>query len=173
LIWKSANISPIYKNKGSAQEINNYRPISVTSVLCKVLERIIVKHLYNYVLDHDIIFKYQSGFQPNDSTTNQLIEICNTVISSMDKGNDVRFIFCDISKAFDRVWHNDILYKLRNYGISDQIIKWVENYLTNRSQRVVLDGFFHFLQDLQIQVFYKDMFWGHFVFYFILMISIL
>ena len=141
LIWKSANISPIYKNKGSAQEINNYRPISVTSILCKVLERIIVKHLYNYVLDHDIINKYQSGFQPNDSTTNQLIEIYNTIISSMDKGNDVRFIFCDISKAFDRVWHNGILYKLRNYGMSDQIIKWIENYLTNRSQRVVLDGF--------------------------------
>jgi hypothetical protein len=88
------NISPIYKNKGSAHEIlNNYRPISVTSVLRKVLERIIVKHLYNYLLDHDIIFKYQSEFQPNDSTTNQLIKIYNTVISSMDKGNDVRFTF--------------------------------------------------------------------------------
>ena len=92
-------------------------------------------------MDHDIIFKYQSGFQPNDSTTNQLIEIYNTIISNLDKGKDVRFIFCDISKAFDKVWHNGIFYKLRSYGMSDQIIKWVENYLTNRSQQVVLDGY--------------------------------
>jgi hypothetical protein len=59
----------------------------------------------------------------------------------MDKGNDVRVTVCNISKAFDRVWHNGILYKLRNYGMPDQIIKWVEHYLTYRSQSVVLDGF--------------------------------
>ena len=71
-IWKNSQITPIYKNKGSAQDVNNYRPISITSVVCKILEKIIFKHLYNYCLENNLINKYQSGFQPGDSTTNQL-----------------------------------------------------------------------------------------------------
>ena len=140
-IWKISHITPVYKNKGSAQEVNNYRPISITSVICKILEKIIFKHMYNYLVYKNIIYKYQSGFQPCDSTTNQLVEIYNTVISNLDKGKDVRFIFCDISKAFDRVWHKGILYKLKLYGINNQVTNWVENYLMDRKQKVVLDGF--------------------------------
>jgi hypothetical protein len=76
-----------------------------------------------------------------NETTNQRVEIYKTIISSLDKGKDVRFIFCDISKAFDRVWHKGILHKLKHYGISEQIVNWAENYLSDRSQKVVLDGF--------------------------------
>ena len=89
-VWMEALITPIFKNKGSAQDITNYRPISITSVICKVLEKIIFKHLYNFALDNEILYKYQSGFQPNDPTVNQLVEIYNSIILNMDKGKDIR-----------------------------------------------------------------------------------
>lgn len=75
------------------------------------------------MIDNNIIYKYQSGFQPGDSTVNQLVEIYNTIISSLDKGKDIRFIFCDISKAFDKVWHNGLLVKLQNYGICGNVLR--------------------------------------------------
>lgn len=93
-IWKIAQVTPVYKNKGHADDVNNYRPISVTSVVCKLLEKIIVKHLHNYILEIDILYKFQSAFQTGDSTSNQLVEIYNTIISNLDKGRDVRFVFC-------------------------------------------------------------------------------
>lgn len=88
-----------------------------------MLEKILFKHLYtcNYCLENNINNKYQSGFQPGDSTTNQLVKIYNTIISSLDKGRDIRFVFCDISNAFDRVRHKGILCKLKYYGISDKL----------------------------------------------------
>ena len=140
-IWKIAQVTPVYKNKGNAEDVNNYRPISVTSVVCKLLEKIIVKHIHNYLVENKILYQFQSGFQAGDSTTNQLVEIYNTIVSNLDKGKDVRFVFCDISKAFDRVWHKGLIYKLSLFGIPHQISNWVENYLLDRKQRVVLDGF--------------------------------
>lgn len=71
-------VTPVFKNKGTPDDVNNYRPISVTSVICKLLEKIIVKHLNNFILENNILYKYQSGFQSGDSTTNQLVEIYNT-----------------------------------------------------------------------------------------------
>jgi hypothetical protein len=81
-----------------------------------MMEKIIVKHLLNYVLEHHIITEHQSGFQSKDSTVNQHVYIYNTIISNLDIGKDIRFIFCDISKSFDRVWHTGLLYKLRKIG---------------------------------------------------------
>ena len=81
------------------------------------MNKIIVKHLHNYVLEHHIITEHQSGIQPKDSTVNQLVYIFNTIISNLDIGKDIMFIFCDIPRAFDRVWHTGLLYKLRKIGI--------------------------------------------------------
>ena len=78
-------------------------PLQVNWSVPMMMEKIIVKHLHNYVLEHHINTEHQSGFQPNDSTVNQLVYIYNTIISNLDIGKDIRFIFCDISKAFDRV----------------------------------------------------------------------
>ena len=111
--WKMANISAIFKNKGEAHDPSNYRPISITSILGKILEKIIFKYLYNYLHENKILTEYQSGFRPKDSTVNQLLEIYNTIISNMDKGKEIKFIFCDVSKAFDKVWHQGLLYKLK------------------------------------------------------------
>ena len=139
--WKMANISAIFKGKGSDQDPTNYRPISITSCLGKLMEKIIFKYLYNYLEQHDILTNYQSGFRPKDSTVNQLLEIYRVIIENLDKGKDIKFIFCDISKAFDKVWHEGLLYKLRKYGINGSIINWFTSYLTNRKQRVINEGY--------------------------------
>ena len=139
--WKVSHVTPVFKGKGSSHEPVNYRPISLTSVVCKIMEKILFKHLYNFMKDNNLLTKYQSGFQPGDGTINQLIDIYNTIISCLDQGKDVRFIFCDISKAFDKVWHSGLLFKLRFYGIHQSLIDWIADYLGDRSQKVVLDGF--------------------------------
>ena len=82
----------------------------------------------------------QSGFRHGDSTTKQLLHTYHTICEAVDKGKEVRAVFCDISKAFDRVWHKGLLFKLRTIGCSDSIVNWFLNYLSNRRQRVVKNG---------------------------------
>ena len=138
-MWKEANVTPIFK-KDDPSIASNYRPISLLSAVAKVLEKIVHKHLFNFVRDHDLLSALQSGFIPGDSTVNQLIDIYNTFCKSLDEGKEVRAVFCDISKAFDRVWHKGLLYKLQSVGISDSLLLWFRNYLAERKQRVVLPG---------------------------------
>ena len=138
--WKMANVSAIFKGKGNKNDPTNYRPISITSCLGKILEKIIFKYLYNYLQEHEILTKYQSGFRPKDSTTNQLLEIYHIIIENLDKEKDIKFIFCDVSKAFDKVWHRGLLYKLKKYGINGNLHKWFESYVCNRHQRVINEG---------------------------------
>lgn len=142
LSWKLANINAIYKGKGNTNDVLNYRPISITSCFGKMLEKIVFKHLYNHLLEFEIITKYQSGFIPGDSTVYQLLSMYNTIVSKLDKGLEIRSIFCDVSKAFDRVWHPGLLYKLEMYGIKGKLLDWFRNYLTNRKHRVMTEGFF-------------------------------
>ena len=96
-------MSPLYK-KDDPSLVCNYRPISLLSSIGKVMEKIIHKHMFNYFNDYSIITCLQSGFVPGDSTVNQLVDIYNTFCKTLDNGLEVRAVFCDISKAFDRVW---------------------------------------------------------------------
>ena len=139
LIWKEANVTPLFK-KEDPSAVSNYRPISLLSAVGKVLEKVVHKPLFNYVRDHDILTAMQSGFIPGDSTVNQLTDIYNTFCKSLDEGKEVRAVFCDISKAFDRVWHEGLLFKLKSIGISDSLLLWFRDYLPRRKQRVVLPG---------------------------------
>ena len=82
----------------------------------------------------------QSGFIPGDSTVNQLVDIYNTFCKSHDEGKEVRAVFCDISRAFDRVWHRGLLFKLESIGVSDSLLLWFKSYLSDRKQRVALPG---------------------------------
>ena len=138
-IWKEANVTPIFK-KEDPSVVSNYRPISLLSAVGKVLEKIVHKHLFNFVRDNDILSALQSGFIPGDSTVNQLIDIYNTFCKSLDELKEVRAVFCDVSKAFDRVWHKGLLYKLESIGISDNLLLWFSDYLSERKQRVVIPG---------------------------------
>ena len=115
-IWKEANVSPIHK-KNDPSDVSNYRPISLLSTVSKVLEKIVHKYLFNFFRDNNVITPFQSGF---------------------DEGKEVHAIFCDISKAFDRVWHKGLLFKLKSAGVSGSLLTWFSDYLNDRKQRVVL-----------------------------------
>ena len=138
-IWKDALVCPIPKG-GNAASVSNYRPISLISCLEKVPERVIFKHLYNHFRDNDILSPLQSGFIPGDSTTNQLTFLYNTFCKASDSGKEVRVVFCDVSKAFDRVWHKGLLCKLKAAGITGSLLSWFSSYLSERRQRVILPG---------------------------------
>ena len=137
--WKLAHVIPIYK-KGDKSMPSNYRPISLLSVFGKLFERLILKYLHNYFHFNKLLNIYQSGFTPGHSTSLQLIEIYHNICSALDNQNVYCMVFCDISKAFDRVWHRGLLYKLRNYGIRGHLLSWIQDYLTNRKQKVLVNG---------------------------------
>ena len=105
-----------------------------------MFERIIFKHVYNHFRDNALINKWQSGFLQGSSTVTQLLEMYNQFYSAIDEGKDVRVVYLDISKAFDRVWHKGLLRKLHNFGIGGNLLKWFSDYLSNRFQRVVING---------------------------------
>ena len=96
--------------------------------------------MYNFLIEKNVITPFQSGFVPGDSTVNQLVDLYNTFSRALDEGKEVRVVFCDISKAFNRVWHKGLIAKLKHYGISGGLLSWFESYLSNRFQRIVLLG---------------------------------
>ncbi|MEW8548405.1 MAG: reverse transcriptase family protein, partial [Candidatus Thiodiazotropha sp.] len=138
-LWKNANVTPIHK-KDDKSSPSNYRPISLLSQIGKVMERCVHKSLYNYVTVNGILSPLQSGFIRGDSTTYQLIHTYHSFCEAVDRGKEVRTVFCDISKAFDRVWHRGLLHKLSGIGCSDIIVQWFASYLSGRQQRVVING---------------------------------
>lgn len=135
--WKEAHVTAIFK-KGDASLPSNYRPISLLNTMEKVFERLIFKHLFNHLNANRILTPVQSGFIPGDSTVNQLVYIYDILCKALDDGLEARVIFFDISKAFDKVWHKGILCKLKYYGVSGNIFKWFQDYLSCRRQCVVL-----------------------------------
>jgi hypothetical protein len=137
--WKLANVVPIYK-KAEEFFTSNYRPISLLSILAKVFERVAFKYLFNYFRDHFMISIWQSGFLPGTSTVTQLIEIYDQFCKAVSAGKDIRVVFLDISKAFDRVWHEGLIHKLKGHGITGTLLRWLQSYLTDRQQRVIING---------------------------------
>ena len=141
-MWKLANVIPIFK-KGDKQLIKNYRPISLLPICGKMFEKIIFNNLYNHLNGNNLITKNQSGFRPGDSTTNQLLYLVNEIRKAFDdpKCLEIRAVSLDISKPFDKVWHDGLLFKLNQNGISGSLLKLFEDYLHGRKQRVVLNNF--------------------------------
>ena len=137
--YKEANVCPVPK-KGDLSLVTNYRPISLLNSESKLFERIVFKHLYNHLQRNNLLSSLQSGFIPGDSTVNQLTFLYNTFCQALDSGKEVRAVFCDISKAFDRVWHRGLIHKLRAAGVTGEVLAWFKNYLSNRKQRVVIPG---------------------------------
>ena len=136
--WKDGNTQPYTKKDRSLP--SNYRPVSLLCQPGKSLERCVHKELYNNINEHKVLTPFQSGFVPGDSTTFQLLHTYHMFCEAVGSGKEVRAVFCDISKAFDMVWHRELIHKLRDIGCSDAIIKWFSSYLSNRRQRVVLNG---------------------------------
>ena len=140
-IWKRSNIIPVHK-KNDKQLVNNYRSISLLPIFGKIFEKIIFNRIYNFLSEENLLNNNQSGFRPSDSCVNQLLSITHEIFEAFDCNPtlEVRSVFLDISKAFDKVWQEGLLYKLKSVGISGELIKLLENYLSNRLQMVVLNG---------------------------------
>ena len=134
-IWKLANVIPIFK-KGDKSEPSNYRPVALLSCIGKLQERIIFKNMYNFLIDNNLLYKYQSGFLPHHSTVFQLIDIFHNICQAFDNSMFSCIVFCDVSKAFDRVWHKGLLFKLRQNGIDGKLLEWLNSYLSQRKQKV-------------------------------------
>ena len=142
--WKKENIVPVHK-KQEKTLIKNYRPISLLPIMGKLLEKCIYDSIYSYFEKNEkkwIIFFCQSGFRKNDSCVSQLLAITHEIFSGFNSSpsRETRGIFLDISKAFDKVWHKGLLFKLKTYGIQGQLLKLIKNFLTDRLQKVVLSG---------------------------------
>ena len=135
---ETCKLTPIFQ-KGDNQLIQNYRPISLLPICGKIFAKIV----FNNFTTHQLISKNQSGFRPGDSTTNQLIDLVDDIHRAFDstKSLEVRAIFLDISKAFDKAWNDGLIFKMRQNGVSGRLLKLFQNYLNNRKQRVVLNGF--------------------------------
>ena len=102
----------------------------------KFFEKIVFKNIYNHLKNNKLIYPYQSGFIPGHSTIHQLVEIYDTICKAFENQNYYCMTFCDISKAFDRVWHKGLLHKLHHYGLTGNILKWLKSYLSDRRQCV-------------------------------------
>ena len=106
----------------------------------KIFERLIYNNLFEYFIENDLISQNQSGFKSGDSCINQLISILHEVCQSFDDGLEVRGVFLDISNAFDKVWHEGLIYKLKQNGVNGNLLETLTNFLNDRKQRVVLNG---------------------------------
>ena len=136
--WKKGNIVPIYK-KGDKQILKNYRLVSLLPICGKIFERLIFNELFNVLLENNLISPNQSGFKPGNSCINQLLSIKHKIYNSFDEGLEVRRAFLDIYKAFDKVWHKGLLFKLSQNGISSNLLDLLSSFLSNRKQRVLLN----------------------------------
>ena len=136
--WKHGIIEPIYKGAkaGPRNSPECYRSISLTSQVCKVLERIIKKHLVHFLDSNNIIKRFQHGFRSNKDCTSNLIESLDVITRALDEGSDIDIAFLDFQKAFDKVNHKLLLQKLSLIGINGNIHRWIESFLTNRVQCV-------------------------------------
>lgn len=139
--WKKANVLPVFK-KDNKQQLNNYRPISLLPIFSKIFEKIIFKNLYSYLMSNNLISTNQSGFIKGDSTINQLLSITHMINLAFDCDipKEVRSVYLDISKAFDKVWYSGLIFKLKQNGVDRNILQPINSFLENRQQRTQING---------------------------------
>ena len=140
-IWKEGIISAIFK-KGNRSLPSNYRAITLTSVVCKLLEKIITNKIHKHLQENMLEDKKQHGFTPKRSTVSNLIEALNIWTEALSHGLPVDIIYLDFEKAFDKVPHQRLINQLSKYGITGNVLNWIEDYLKDRTQRVRVNGCF-------------------------------
>ena len=137
--WRRAFVSPIYK-KGSKHIPENYRPISLTAILCKIMEKHVRDVVISHLVDNRLLSKKQYGFISGRSTTTQLLYYLDECTKITAGGGMVDSIYLDFAKAFDTVPHRRLMGKLESYGIEGDIYNWINAFLHNRTQEVVVNG---------------------------------
>ena len=137
--WRKANVTPIYK-KGHRDSPANYRPISLTCIASKVMEHVVVSSMMSHLEGNHILHPRQHGFRTGLSCETQLSEFTHDLMKSLHEGQQTDVAILDLAKAFDKVPHNKLIYKLRTVGVDRRTADWIGGFLRDRSQRVVLDG---------------------------------
>jgi len=132
-MWRRAIVTPVCKS-GAAYDVFNYRPISLICVFCKVMERVIVSEMFDYLQQKSLINKHQHGFLSRRSATTNLLETFDDWSLAINDRAFVITAYIDFSKAFDVVSHNKLLQKLAAYGIAGNLLSWIKNFLCSRSQ---------------------------------------
>ena len=138
--WKKANITPIWKGKGSKSDPTNYRPISVLPIFARVLEKACARQLSEFVESKHYIPDQQFGFRARSSCEHALITGLDSWMGAVDKGEVVGAILVDLSKAFDSVPHRMLLSELSKIACSQNVLAWFFDYLNGREQRVITSG---------------------------------
>ena len=139
-MWRNALVIPLFKGKGSKASASSYRPVSLSDIAYKVLERVIVNQIRNFWLANNMLCREQHAFLPRRSTVSNLI-MCDSLISNLlNEGNVCDVILLDFVRAFDKVPHNIVLQKLTRLGIAEQPLEWISNFLSARSQVVSYNG---------------------------------
>ena len=139
--WSHANISAIFK-KGKKTSPQNYRPVSLTCIACKIMESIIRDAMIAHLTDNNLFSPYQFGFISGRSTILQLLHVLKLWTEIIDQGGTLDAIYCDFMKAFDKVPHKRLVYKVGKYGIKGKILSWIEAFLSGRTQCVNVNGNF-------------------------------
>ena len=138
-VWLTSIITPVFK-KGLVSDPANYRPISLTCIACRVMEKIVKDTVMSYLYDHKLINKAQHGFMAKHSTVTQLLECTNDWSLSMSNRRLVDCVYIDFKRAFDVVCHSKLITKLQAYGIGGKLLTWISAFLSNRTQRVSVLG---------------------------------
>ena len=137
--WKEANVTSLFK-KGSRNKPANYIPVSLTSLVCKLLETLIRDHMVEFIIKHKLINTSQHGFLKARSCLANLLCFLEEITNWVDDGSPIDVVYLDFQKAFDKVSHQRLLFKLKAHGIGNNVINWIEKWLTHRRQRVIVDG---------------------------------
>ena len=138
-IWQTANITAIYK-KGDKKFAGNYRPVNLTCIMCKLLEKIIRESMVNHMKKYNLFSDKQYGFISGRSTVLQLLAVLESWTQSLDVGNDIDVAYCDYMKAFDKVSHRRLIHKLKTYRFGEAFQNWIGDFLAGRKQKVIVNG---------------------------------
>ncbi|KAH3694002.1 hypothetical protein DPMN_081441 [Dreissena polymorpha] len=137
--WKTAHISAIYK-KGDKKDAGNYRPVSLTCILCKLLKKIVREKMVKHMKNHNMFSENQFGFISGRSTVLQLLAVLDKWTEILDRGGSIDVAYCDYMKAFNKVSHRRLVHKLKIYRFGNKFINWIENFLSYRRQKFIVNG---------------------------------